>query len=95
MDIDLARTSEPYWIYDVRICLSQPNHFFVLTSRYVLWIEVIEDPEEWYDKEDGKGYKILLMIDHFRHGLDLTTKLKIIESKDTEGKSQLSRPLNE
>lgn len=87
LDINLARGSEPYWIYDIRSCQSQTNQFFVLTSRHIWWIEIVEDVEEWHEKEDERGYKILLISNHFRHGIDLTTKLKIVESKDIEGKS--------
>ena len=56
----------PDWIIDIKRCLSNNSHLFVLTSSQLFWIQVIPITLQNKNKIASAGGKILLSCRHFR-----------------------------
>ncbi|KAI9835595.1 MAG: hypothetical protein M1819_002046 [Sarea resinae] len=72
-DLSIAKTSN--WILGIERSPLKENHFFILTSSHLFWLEVT--PFDASIERADAGCKILVSWRHFRHGEDIGLRFSL------------------
>jgi RNA polymerase I-specific transcription initiation factor RRN6 len=73
---DLTTQEKDTWNLDIRVCNTNKDQYFILTTARILWCKIspADDPK--------MGGKVLLSIRHGRDPRDLTMQIKVLEDDD-------------
>lgn len=74
------------WILDLRRSPVKPNHFVLLTTSQIFWLE-ISPGSDWEKENNRGGAKVILTFRHFRDVADENMKLELFQ--DDEGMSYI------